>query len=70
MISNGEEITWVSQMMEHKSSDITLKVYAKAYKVIKDKSLRKKRANFLENWHKSGTANNAKYDKALEIGVK
>lgn len=70
MISNGEEITWVSQMMGHKSSDITLKVYAKAYKVIKDKSLRKKRANFLENRHKSGTANNPMYDKSLEIGVK
>lgn len=56
--------------MGHKSSDITLKVYAKAYKVIKDKSLRKKRVNFLENWQKSGTANNEKYDKALEIGVK
>ncbi len=69
MISNGEEITWVSQMMGHKSSDITLKVYAKAYKVLKDKNLRKKRASFLDNWHKSGTANNPMYDKPHEIGV-
>ena len=69
MISNGEEITWVSQMMGHKSSDITLKVYAKAYKVIKDKNKRKKRADFLDNWHKSGTANNPMYGKPQEIGV-
>ncbi len=69
MISNGEEITWVSQMMGHKSADITLKVYAKAYKVLKDKNLRKKRASFLDNWHKSGTANNPMYDKPHEIGV-
>jgi len=69
MISNGEEITWVSQMMGHKSADITLKVYAKAYKVLKDKNLRKKRASFLNNWHKSGTANNPMYDKPQEIGV-
>ena len=69
MISNGEEITWVSQMMGHKSSDITLKVYAKAYKVIKDKNKRKKRAKFLDNWQKSGTANNPMYDKPQEIGV-
>ncbi len=69
MIQNGEEITWVSQMMGHKSSDITLKVYAKAYKVIKDKNQRKKRADFLDNWHKSGTANNLMYDKPHKIGV-
>ncbi len=69
MISNGEEITWVSQMMGHKSADITLKVYAKAYKVIKDKKLRKKRANFLDNWHKSGTANNPMFSNPHEIGV-
>lgn len=69
MISNGEEITWVSQMMGHKSADITLRVYTKAYKVLKDKNLRKKRASFLDNWHKSGTANNPMYDKPQEIGV-
>lgn len=69
MISNGEEITWVSQMMGHKSADITLRVYAKAYKVLKDKTLRKKRASFLDNWHKSGTANNPMFDKSHEIGV-
>lgn len=69
MISNGEEITWVSQMMGHKNSDITLRVYAKAYKVLKDKNLRKKRASFLDNWHKSGTVNNPIFDKPQEIGV-
>jgi len=68
MISNGEEITWVSQMMGHKSADITLKVYAKAYKILKDKNLRKKRASFLDNWHKSGTVNNPMYDKPLKMG--
>jgi integrase len=68
MICHGEEITWVSQMLGHKSSDITLKVYAKAYKVLKDKNKRKKRAPFLNNWHKSGTVNNQMYDKLQEIG--
>lgn len=34
-----------------------------------DKLLRKKRANFLDNWHKSGTANNQIYNKSQEIGV-
>jgi len=56
-------------MMRHKSVDITLKVYAKAYKVLKDKNLRKKRASFLDNWHKSGTVNNPMYDTPHEIGV-
>jgi integrase len=69
MISNGEDITWVSQMMGHKSSDITLRVYAKAYKIDKDKKLRKQRADFLENWHKFGTVNNLMYEKPLEIGI-
>ncbi len=70
MISNGEDITWVSQMMGHKSSDITLRIYTKAYKIHKDKKLRKQRADFLENWHKSGTVNNLMYEKEREIGVK
>lgn len=33
MISEGEDILWVSKMLGHKSSDITLKAYAKAYKI-------------------------------------
>ena len=49
MISYGEEIIWVSKMMAHKSANITLKVYAKAYKVLKDKNLQKKRASFLDD---------------------
>ena len=69
MISNNEDIMWVSKMMGHKNSDITLKVYAKAYELVKDKNKRKKRANFLDNWHKFGTANNPMYNKAQEIGV-
>jgi len=62
MISNGEEIGWVSQMMGHKNIDITLKVYASAYKLQKDKNKRKKRGKFLDNWHKSGTGNNPMYN--------
>jgi integrase len=69
MLTNDEDIAWVSQMMGHKNPDITLKVYASAYRLAKDKKLRKKRANFLDNWHKSGTANNPMFDKPHEIGV-
>lgn len=48
MISKGEDITWVSQMMGHENIDITLKVYTHFYKIIEDKNKRKKRALFLE----------------------
>ena len=48
MISEGEDILWVSRMLGHKSSDITLKVYAKAYRISHNKDERKKRALFLE----------------------
>ncbi len=48
MISEGEDILWVSRMLGHKSSDITLKAYAKAYRVSHNKDERKKRALFLE----------------------
>ena len=54
--------------MGHKSANITLKVYAKAYKVLKDKNLQKKWASFLDDWHKSGTANIPIYDKPQKIG--
>jgi len=57
MISSGESIPSVSQMMGHKSPDITMKVYTKAYKVIKEKKARKKIGSFLEDWHQSGTLN-------------
>ena len=48
MISKGEDITCVSQMMGHENIDITLKVYTHFYKIIEDKNKRKKRALFLE----------------------
>lgn len=48
MISNDEEIMWVSQMMGHENIDITLKVYTHFYKTIEDKNKRKKRALFLK----------------------
>jgi len=50
-ISEGEDILWVSRMLGHKSSDITLKTYARAYKLSDDKEKRKKRALFLEKGH-------------------
>ena len=68
MINHGEDITWISRMMGHKNIDITLKVYAKAYH-IQHKDVRKKRATFLDEWHKSGTVNNPTYSKALKIGA-
>jgi len=68
MIANGEDIAWVSQMMGHKDIAITLKTYAKSYKLARDKKLRKKRGQFLNNWHKSGTANNPMYNNPPKIG--
>ncbi len=55
MISEGEDILWVSRMLGHKSSDITLKAYAKAYKISHNKNERKQRALFLEKRHSLGT---------------
>ena len=37
MISEGEDILWVSRMLGHKNSDITLKSYAKAYDISSNK---------------------------------
>jgi len=55
-------------MLGHKSSDITLKTYARAYEVLRDKSKRQKRAAFLEKGHSLGTVNNVDYLKARETG--
>jgi len=68
MLANDEDISWLSQMMGHKNPNITLMVYASAYKLVKEKKKRKKRGQFLANWHKSGTANNAMYRKAPKLG--
>lgn len=54
MISEGEDILWVSSMLGHKSSDITLKAYAKAYKISHNKYERKQRALFLNKRHSEG----------------
>ncbi|QFR43163.1 tyrosine-type recombinase/integrase [Sulfurimonas xiamenensis] len=68
MISEGEDILWVSKMLGHKSSDITLKTYAKAYKISRNKEQRKKRALFLEKRHSLGTVNNLTFQKSQKIG--
>lgn len=68
MITQGDDILWVSKMLGHKSSDITLKTYAKAYKLIRDKNKRQRRALFLEKGHSMGTVNNVNFRKAPKIG--
>ena len=55
-------------MLGHKSSDITLKAYAKAYKLYKDKNKRKGRALFLSKGHSMGTVNNITYCKLPKTG--
>jgi len=57
-------------MLGHKSSDIALKAYAKAYKLFKDKNKRKGRALFLEKGHTGGTLNNVTYCKSPKTGEK
>jgi len=68
MITQGEDILWASRMLRHKSSDITLKTYARAYKLTRDKNKHQKRALFLEKRHSLGTVNNVHYLKAPKIG--
>ena len=55
MISEGEDILWVSRMLGHKNSDITLKSYAKIYDISRNKDSRKERALFLNKGHSMGT---------------
>lgn len=52
IISEEKDILWVSSMLGHKSSDITLKAYAKAYKISHNKYERKQRALFLNKRHR------------------
>jgi len=66
MISEGEDILWVSRMLGHKSSDITLKTYAKAYNISHNKNERKQRALFLEKGHSLGTVDNLSPNNALK----
>jgi len=69
MISEGEDILWVSRMLGHKNSDITLKSYAKAYNISRDKDSRKERALFLNKGHSMGTLNNVTYEESPKIGA-
>lgn len=55
MISMNEDILWVSGMLGHKNSNITLGTYAKAYKLSQKKKERKVRAQFLEKGHSLDT---------------
>ena len=68
MITEHEDPLWVSGMLGHKSSEITLKTYAKAYKLARDKNKRQKRASFLKKGHSVGTVNNLDYHKVPKIG--
>lgn len=47
--SDNEDSLWVPRMMRHKNPDIILRVYAKAFKLQRDKNKRKKKAAFLVN---------------------
>ena len=68
MIVEGEDILWVSSMLGHKNSNITLTTYVVVYRQTKNKAERKVRAQFLDR-HSMGTVNNSDYSKAQEIGV-
>lgn len=46
MLSNGEDLIWVSKYLGHKSPNITLQEYARFIP-----GERKERARFLDNWH-------------------
>lgn len=50
MLNEGENLLWVSSMLGHKNSDVTLKKYSKYIK--KEEICR---ATFLDDWHKVGT---------------
>lgn len=50
MLNEGENLLWVSSMLGHKNSDVTLKKYSK---YIKKEGVR--RATFLDDWHNFGT---------------
>ena len=68
MLSEGEDILWISQMLGHKDSDITLKRYAKAYEVYRDKTKRKTRASFLKKGTVLGTVETSTAQTPQEIG--
>jgi len=53
MLTNNESIMWVSQMLGHKTANITFEKYAR---FIKEDV--KNRAKFIQEWHIFGTHNN------------
>ncbi len=55
-------------MLGHKNSNITLKSYAKAYDISRDKDSKKQRALFLNKGHSMGILNNVTYNEPLKIG--
>lgn len=63
MLSNNENIMWVSQMLGHKTANITFERYAR---FIKEDKIN--RAKFIEQWHMFGTQNNPTRLKTPKIG--
>ncbi len=64
MLTNNESIMWVSQMLGHKTANITFERYAR---FIKEDRIN--RAKFIQNWHIFGTHDNPVRLKALKQGV-
>jgi len=60
MLSNGEDLIWVSKYIGHKNPNITLQKYARF--IPGDKKVR---AKFLENWHTSWHTEQDEVAKAL-----
>jgi len=64
MLTNNESIMWVSQMLGHKTANITFERYAR---FIKEDATN--HAKFIKNWHIFGTSENPTRLKALKQGV-
>ncbi len=65
MLANGESIMWVSQMLGHKTANITFEKYAR---YIKEDKIN--RAKFINKWHIFGTSDNPIRLKSLKQGDK
>lgn len=64
MLTNNESIMWVSQMLGHKTANITFERYAR---FIKEDKIN--RAKFIKKWHIFGTSDNPTRLKARKQGV-
>lgn len=64
MLTNNESIMWVSQMLGHKTANITFERYAR---FIREDEIN--RAKFVQKWHIFGTSDNPTRLKAQEQGV-